>query len=246
VSQLLAIGLPVASRLSEDPQHGLAFDFLRQLSGGPPVMTGHGGGIVTLNIDEADDEVRERHRRALREPYRTLLGHLRHEVGHYYWDRLILDGPWHAPWRELFGDETQDYAAALQRHYRNGAPPDWAQRHVSAYATCHPWEDWAETWAQYLHIRDALETASGYGLDADDVNLDFTPFELGVLDAADDPHAPRFMAAINAWVELSALLNELSRSIGQPDPSPFVLSATAVRKLYFVHQVVRAQAGASA
>ena len=244
VSQLIALGLPVASKLSEDWAHGLAFDFLRQMRGAPPVITGHAGGIVTLNIEEADDEVRERLRRALREPNRTLLGHLRHEVGHYYWDRLVEGTPWHEPWRALFGDETWDYQGALQRHYRDGPPWDWPARHVSAYAASHPWEDWAETWAHYLHMRDALDTASGFGLDASDVDLDTEPFSPEVLGMAPDAQTPAFMAAVNAWVELSALLNELARSMGQPDICPFVLSPVAVRKLHFVHRVVRAAAGA--
>lgn len=237
VSQLLALGLPVRSRLAgaggEDTAHGLAFDFLRPLDG-QPVLTGHAGGIVTLNVDEADDPTRERIRASLREPYRTLLGHLRHEVGHYYWDRLVDGTAWLAEFRQCFGDERADYAAALERNYRLGPPPDWAQWHVSAYASCHPWEDWAETWAHYLHMVDALDTGLSFGLDADDVEVDVQPFEPAVLTRPD----PAFLRLVNAWVELTALLNELSRSMGEPDFYPFVLSQTVVRKLHLVHRVV--------
>jgi hypothetical protein len=244
VSQLIALGLPVATRLagegrpaSVDTQRGLAFDFLREQPGGPPVVTGHAGGVITLDVEEADDAVRERIRAQLREPYRTLLGHLRHEVGHYYWDRLIAGSAWQAPFRQVFGDERSDYPAALQRHYQQGPRPDWAQWHVSAYAASHPWEDWAETWAHYLHLLDTLDTALTFGLDADDVEVAIQPYGADALLAPD----PDFLALVNAWAELTALLNELSRSMGQPDFYPFVLSPAAVRKLHFVHRVVSAQ-----
>ncbi|WP_130431641.1 zinc-binding metallopeptidase family protein [Rivibacter subsaxonicus] len=240
VAQLLALGLPVASKLSEDPQRGIAFDFLADQPGAR-VMTGHGGGIITLNIEEADDAVRERNRAELHEPYRTLLGHLRHEVGHYYWDRLVDGTPWLESFRTLFGDERASYSEALRRNYEQGPPHDWVDHYISGYASSHPWEDWAETWSHYLHITDTLETALGFGLDASDVELESEPFGADALETAFDPEATKFLAFISAWVELSALLNELSRSMGQPDLCPFVLSRTVVRKLHFVHRVVRGQ-----
>jgi hypothetical protein len=241
VSQQLALGLPVQSRLAgaggEDTQRGLVFDFLRPLDG-QPVRTGHASGVITLNADEADDSIRERIRASLREPYRTLLGHFRHEVGHYYWDRLVActddDTDWLPAFRQCFGDERADYAAALERHYRLGPAPDWADWHVSAYASSHPWEDWAETWAHYLHMVDALDTGLSFGLDADDVEVEVVPFDDTVLMQPD----PEFLRLVNAWVELTALLNELSRSMGQPDFYPFVLSQAVVRKLHLVHRVV--------
>jgi hypothetical protein len=237
VSQLLALGLPVQSRLAgaggEDTQHGLAFDFLRPLDG-QPVLTGHADGIITLNVDEADDPTRERLRASLREPYRTLLGHFRHEVGHYYWGRLVAGTDWLPEFRQCFGDERMDYHAALERHYRLGPPPDWAQWHVSAYASSHPWEDWAETWAHYLHMVDALDTGLSFGLDADDVEVEVVPFDDTVLSRPD----AEFLRLVNAWVELTALLNELSRSMGEPDFYPFVLNQAVVRKLHLVHRLV--------
>ena len=162
---LMELGLPVPSR-TDDPEHGLAFEFLADPEpGGPPVLTGHADGVITINIAEADDAERERRRAAMHEPYRTLLGHMRHESGHYYWDRLIrgttsdLDA-----FRAIFGDERADYAAALARYYQTGRPADWQDQFVSAYASAHPWEDWAETWAHYLHMVDTLETAAACGL----------------------------------------------------------------------------------
>ena len=246
VSQLLALGLPVRSRVTEDPQRGVMFDFLRRKPGGPPVTTGHADGLVTLDIEEADDVTRERLRDALAEPYRTLLGHLRHEIGHYYWQRLVArdgggEGGWLQPFRVRFGDERVDYAAALERHYREGPAAGWEGRCVSAYASSHPWEDWAETFAHYLHMLDTLDTALSFGLEADDVDTGFKPYGAEVLDAPSDPDAERFLGFVNAWLSISALMNELARSMGQPDFYPFVLSAPAVAKLHFVHRVVAAQ-----
>jgi hypothetical protein len=235
VSQLLALGLPVRSRVSEDPQQGLMFDFLQALPD-QPVTTGHAQGLITLNVEEADDARREQIRQALREPYRTVLGHLRHEIGHYYWDRLVRDTPWLARVRARFGDERADYGEALKRHYANGPAADWPQRCISAYASSHPWEDWAETFAHYLHMIDTVDTALSFGLTADDVEFSIQPFGLDALDADDD--ARRFLRLISGWLELVAVLNELSRSMGQPDFYPFVIGREAVAKLHLVHRII--------
>jgi hypothetical protein len=239
ISQLIALGLPVRSKVSEDPERGLAFDFLRSPPEGPRVLTGHDNGLITLNVEEADDATRERIRQEMREPYRTLLGHFRHEVGHYYWDRLIDGTDRLEPFRALFGDERADYAAALKANYDNGPPADWALKHVSAYASIHPWEDWAETWAHHLHIVDTLDTALGFGLDAEDLELESEPFTRDDLYAPDDPDADRFLHFLNSWVELTAVLNELSRSMGQPDFYPFVMPRPVVAKLQFISLAVR-------
>jgi hypothetical protein len=153
----------------------------------------------------------------MHEPYRTLLGHLRHEVGHYYWDRLIANTYWQDGFRNLFGDDRASYADALEHHYQNGAPADWQQHYVSAYATMHPWEDWAETWAHYLHMMDAVDTALSLGMSARDMDLDYQPFELETLYDPQHPGGPSFLAFVNAWIELAGMLNELSRAMGQPD-----------------------------
>ena len=238
VSQLLALELPVRANIGEDPENGLAFDLLRSLPQGPRVMTGHAGGVITINVEEADDGKRESARVSLREPYRTLLGHFRHEVGHYYWDRLIADTPWIEPCRELFGDERADYGAALHTHYENGPPANWRDAYITSYAACHPWEDWAETWAHYLHLLDSLETALGFGLSAMDLETDAEAFGRADLWSPDDPGADRFLFFTNGWSELTTVLNELCRSMGQPDIYPFVMSRPALRKLQFIHIVV--------
>jgi hypothetical protein len=241
VSQLIALGLPVRSK-GEDPAQGLAFDFLRALPGAP-VTTGHAGGVITLDVEEADDARRERIRTQLHEPYRTLLGHLRHEVGHHYWDVLIGGTPRLDDFRRLFGDERQDYATALKANYEQGPPADWAQRFVTAYASCHPWEDWAETWAHYLHMVDTVDTALSFGIDADDVELSAEPWGPDALWQPDAAGAEAFLGFLNAWTELTAVLNEMSRSMGQPDFYPFVLPRPAVAKLQFIHLVVAGASG---
>lgn len=242
VSTLIGLRLPVRSLISEDTQRGLAFDVLRPQPGGPSLLTGHDDGIITLNLDEADDAKRESTRVAMHESYRTLLGHLRHEVGHYYWQRLVDGSDWLEPYRALFGDERQDYAAALKQHYDQGPAPDWRQRYVSAYASSHPWEDWAETWAHYMHMVDTLDTAGSFELDAHKSDLQYEHFDPAQLARPDDPDAPRFLEFVNRWVELTGVLNELSRSMGLADFYPFVLSAPAVAKLQFVHLVIAGNA----
>jgi hypothetical protein len=237
VAQLLFLDLPVAPK-SVDLQKGLAFDLLRAAPGGPPVMTGHADGLITINVEEADDVQREQVRTAMNEPYRTLLGHFRHEIGHYYWDRLIRPSRWLEPFRTLFGDERADYARAIRANYDNGPPVDWPDRHISAYASCHPWEDWAETWAHFLHTVDSLGTAVAHGLDADDIDMEFEPFGREALYDPNHPDADRTLLLINSWMEMIALLNEMARSLGQPDFYPFTLSRAVVKKLHFVSLVV--------
>jgi len=238
VSSLILLGLPVASRITEDTERGMMFDFLRSPVNGPHVMTGHNTGLITLNIDEADDAKREAVRKAMREPYRTLLGHFRHEVGHYYWDRLVAGTPWLDGFHQLFGDETLDYKAALQRNYDEGPPANWPQHFVSAYASTHPWEDWAECWAHYLHMRDAIDTAQSFGLSVDRFDLEFTPFTLDALYQPEHAQAEQFLTFINHWTRLTTMLNEMSRSMGQPDFYPFVLPREVVGKLHFIHLLV--------
>ena len=238
VSQLLSLGLPVAERGGNDPRPALTFDFLRAAPGGAHVVTGHSNGLITLDIEEADDVRREQVRALLHEPYRTLLGHFRHEVGHYYWDRLVQGTPWQEAFRELFGDERADYSAALRLNYEQGPRPDWQLFHVSGYASSHPWEDWAETWAQYLHMIDIVDTALSFGLDTVHVEVETEPFDSATLWRADQPDAMKFLHFLNTWVELTHMLNEMSRSMGQPDFYPFILPRAAVAKLQMIHMVV--------
>ena len=196
---ILKLRLPLTLR-PQDP-NGLVFDFLAPEAADAPVMTGHAGGLITINLAEADDAERERMRSAMGEPYRTLLGHFRHEIAHYYWDHLVADNAdVLADFRSLFGDERTNYGEALQRHYAEGPVPDWSQRYVTAYASTHPWEDFAETWAHYFHMVDTLETARAFGLKvqprvahSEDLatSIDF------------DPHRAEMDRIIDAWLPLT-------------------------------------------
>jgi hypothetical protein len=240
VSALLAMGLPVASRETEDTERGLMFDFLRSTDSEHKIMTGHHQGLITLNISEADHAEREFARQAMNEPYRTLVGHFRHEIGHYYWDRLVAQTEWEAPCRDLFGDERQDYAAALALHYKQGPRADWQLHFVSAYASMHPFEDWAECWAHYMHMRDTVDTALSFGLAVNTDQVEFTPFTLDTLYQPDHPDAEAFLAFVNHWTQLTMLLNGMSRAMGQADFYPFVLAHEVVAKMHFIHLVVSA------
>ena len=224
------------------PPEPLVFQFLADTPNvpGKKVMTGHEDGVITIALSEADDAEREIRRKAMREPYRTLLGHFRHEVGHYFWDRLVRDGHRLADCRAVFGNDEEDYQAALKRHYEVGAPVNWQEDFVSTYATAHPWEDFAETWAHYLHIVDTLEMARAF-----DIKLAPTVDKDGefAVHYADDPYdAPNIQSLINIWLPISTALNCMNKAMGKDDLYPFVLSPNVIRKLGFMHDLV-GQAG---
>ena len=215
------------------------FDFLRSPAEGPRVMTGHASGLITINVEEADDAKREQIRHDLREPYRTLLGHFRHEVGHYYWDRLVWDTKWLEPFRQLFGDERASYAEALKRNYEQGPPADWANCRTSARTPpCTPGRTGPRpgpttcTWSTASAPRWASASMR------EDLEGDIQPFTRDALYAPDDPNAERFLSLLNGWLEMTMVLNEMARSMGQPDFYPFVMSRPVVAKLQFVQMVV--------
>ena len=238
---LLRLRLPLRDR-TEDPEHGLVFDFVADspLPSGPRVLTGHDNGVITIALAEADDAERESRRTQMQEPYRTLLGHFRHEVGHYFWDVLIRDGGQLDACRAIFGDDTLDYDTALKRHYEQGAPANWQENFVSAYASTHPWEDWAETWAHYLHIVDTVEMASAFGIR---IQPRITRDESMAADInLDSYRAASMQEIVDAWLPLTFAVNNLNRAMGNADLYPFVLSPAAVVKLGFVHDVVVKQA----
>jgi len=238
---LLRLKLPLESRAT-DPE-GLLFNFLAESPDpGTRVMTGHDSGLITLSVSEADDSERERRRTLMGEPYRTLLGHFRHEVGHYFWDRLVRDRGRLEDFRAVFGDETANYQDALQNHYQSGAPSDWQATFVSAYATSHPWEDFAETWAHYLHILDTMEMARAFNLhvaprldDTGDLEalIDFDPYQV-----------KDFGLIVDNWLPISFAMNNINRCMGQPDLYPFVLSPAVIGKLDFIHKLVGAAVAA--
>jgi hypothetical protein len=236
---LFQLRLPVETQAENAA--GLAFQFLADTGTAQAhVLTGHANGVITINLAEADDAERERRRQQMGELYRTLLGHFRHEIGHYYWDRLILNTPHLEDFRSVFGDERLDYDSALQNYYGNGAPADWSERFISAYASSHPWEDFAETWAHYFHMIDTLETAHVVGL-AVSPKLPQSPG--AVFDF--EPRETDMNRLVEAWLALTFAVNSLNRSMGLHDLYPFVLGPAAVAKLSFVHKLVGANSSAA-
>ncbi|MEP2775794.1 MAG: putative zinc-binding metallopeptidase [Luteolibacter sp.] len=205
---------------SEDSAKGLAFRFL--VDNSTRIMTGHQNGVITITLAEADDAIRAARKQQMGEGYRTLLGHFRHEIGHYYWNRLIADRGDFDEFRSIFGDETQDYQAALDAHYAKGEFSDWKGTFISKYASAHPWEDWAETFAHFLHMRDVVETSCAVGLNP--------PEKAGV--------PSEFREMIDLWLSTTFRLNELGRSIGSGDLYPFILSDRVIAKMEFIHRVI--------
>ena len=239
---LLSLGLTLPSR-KEDPKTGLAFDIV-STTVNPTVTTGHLNGVITVNLEEADDIYRQINQQQLGESRRTLLGHFRHESAHYVWQRFLSELTWEHPhrlaFRERFGDEWLDYAKALSEHYERGVITGWEKDFVSAYASSHPWEDWAETWAHYLEMVDGLETSEGLGIEISRIAL---PAERFAADAASLPAYleqsaeadAAFLSKLQQWISLSTVLNELSTSFGEPSPYPFSISNNVAKKLRLVH-----------
>jgi hypothetical protein len=231
------LGLPIVGRDLE-PESGLAFQFLENEVQGDEffndifekqyVLTGHVSGMITINLLEAEHSAREEMREKMNERYRTLIGHFRHESGHYYWDRLIAKDPTRLQtFRELFGDERRNYSKALKEYYDNGPRGDWTTDCISAYASSHPWEDWAETWAHYLHMVDTLDTAVNCGLK-----------DIGQTKGGSVYQPDSLQQILQEWEHLSRGLNSLNRSMGLPDAYPFIISPTVAEKLEFVYTVI--------
>jgi hypothetical protein len=208
----------------------LAFDILSEDASEGPIMTGHSAGLITLNLVEADDVEREARRVALREPYRTLLGHFRHEAGHFYWDLVVTETKLKGPFRLIFGDESQGYQDALKVYHDRCDTSYNRSAFISEYASSHPWEDWAETFAHFLHIVSALDSAAGL------------PLSLGsrALETLRDPYLESdFNALLASWKPLCYSLNELNRSLGLGDAYPFELSDVVSGKLHFVPMAIQ-------
>ncbi len=239
IYSLLQLKLPLKSK-TESPNDGIAFDFLADSQTSTneyeKVITGYEDGLITINIAEADDVMREQTRLHLDERYRTVLGHFRHEIGHYYWQLLINGTQDIDRFRAIFGDESIDYSEALQNHYENGPPDGWQTNYISKYASAHPWEDWAESWAHYLHIVDTTETASYFGITIDD--FPDQKYDLpDNIDMNNQTHKT-FLELINNWVPLTIALNSINRSMGLNDIYPFVQSKKVLIKLLYIHSTI--------
>lgn len=225
VYDLSRLGLP----LVDDEGTQLAFDILSEDAAESPVMTGHLEGLITLSLSEADDAEREARRTAFREPYRTLLGHFRHEVGHFYWNVLVNETRLQMPFRLIFGDERQNYDTLLQRYHSRTDRCYDRQAFISEYATSHPWEDWAETFAHFLHIVSTLDTAASLPLSLDE----------RARRTLVDPYLEKdFEALLSSWAPVAYTMNELNRSMGLGDAYPFELTQAVRGKLHFVHMAI--------
>lgn len=246
---LLRLKLPIVSK-KENSETGLGFSFLEdqtqdqfgnELTLKNFVTTGHANGIITINVNEADDLMRTEMREKMQEQYRTLIGHFRHESGHYYWDRLIANSTYLEEFRRLFGDERIDYMQSMQNYYADGPSNNWQNVWISAYASMHPWEDWAETWAHYLHMVDTLETANDFKFNIDNQSI-ANPFQMDAEHHHDHVYtATSFTHLFNDWCQLTKAHNAINRSMGHGDAYPFVISLTALDKLRFVHEVISDQ-----
>lgn len=242
VYQLLDIGLPVDPFWRNDG--GLAFDLVSSYSEGERVVIGHANGVITIDLVESLDVYRESLRVRLGEPYRTMLGHFRHEVGHYYEHVLVESGPgadkYLADCRALFGDERISYSDELARHYKFGAPEDWRETYISEYATMHPWEDFAECFAHYLHITDTIDTSreAGMVLRADRVRFS-APRDIEPLESYDDVPIERMLFD---WKWMSMFFNRVNTAMGKDPLYPFTIPPPVVAKVGFVHRVIRESA----
>jgi hypothetical protein len=238
IYQLLDIGLPVDPFWRKDG--GLAFDLLSSRSQGKPVVIGHADGVITIDLVESLDAYRESLRVRLGEPYRTMLGHFRHEVGHYYQNVLVETGAGAArhldECRGLFGDERVDYPGEIARHYKFGAPKGWRDSYISEYATMHPWEDFAECFAHYLHITDTIDTAreAGLVLRADRVRFS-VPRDITPLESYDHEPIERLLYD---WKWLSLFFNRVNAAMGKDPLYPFDVPPPVTGKMGFVHRVV--------
>ena len=233
IYQLQKTGLDLPSKMVNN--NGVCFDFIAKKNNSK-VMTGHANGVITILLREADSVSREQIRKNLEEPYRTLIGHLRHEVGHYFWERLVFNNEdILAAFRSIFGNEEANYSDALQTYYEKGTSHNWQDAFISKYATSHPWEDWAETWAHYLHIMDMVETAHFFRLNVNPTgNLENMKAEVTF-----DPYAVKdFETIINTSVPLSFAVNSINRAMGIPDVYPFVISQKVIRKMTFIHELL--------
>lgn len=225
--------------LAEDPLNGLAFDIVSTRLD-PAATMGHLSGVITVSLEEADDTWRQINRQQLGEASRTLLGHFRHESGHYLWyrclSRLDWDHPSRTAFRELFGNDSFDYSSALARYYQQGPPANWQQNYISAYAASHPWEDWAETWAHYLQMVDGIETCEALGIQAEPAATPpaHMPLPAGIEPRTDEEDTG-FHALLQRWISLATMLNAISRSFGAPFLYPYVISPAVARKLRLVH-----------
>jgi hypothetical protein len=249
---LKSMKLPLAT-IAQNPDSGLSFDFTTdrdvsdhfasRLMNQDTVFTGHDCGHITINLAEADEVARSHTKLAMGEKYRTLLGHFRHELGHYYFDKLIASSPQkHALCKQYFGDDELSYKDAMDKHYKDGAPENWRDSYISEYATMHPYEDWAETWSHYMHIMDTLQTAKNFSITGSTIGNAEETEEVEDLTLPQDAYFFSAQTSItnilDTWMDFAIILNSLNRSMGMSDAYPFVLTQPVRTKLSFIHHAI--------
>ncbi len=197
------------------------------------VIMGHADGEITINVSEASPVVLARRRAALDELYRTMVGHMRHEMAHFLFLRLSEDQQFLNDFRALFGDERADYGVALEKHYK--APAPTAETHITSYATAHPHEDWAETTAHLLHLVDLLDSAQASGM----------RFEGGPAEGFDAYACDDTETLIRMAVDATLAINHVNRALDLPDLYPFILTDQVKTKLALAHRYLRLNAQAA-
>ncbi|WP_208995187.1 putative zinc-binding metallopeptidase [Roseibium hamelinense] len=200
-----------------DPGPRPSFDLLAErgtFGRSQPVM-GHADGHIVIDVAEADPTEIVRRRENLSEPYRTMLGHFRHEIAHFLFIRLSDETAFLPEFHALFGDEATDYGSALDNYYAQGPASNWRDNYITAYASSHPHEDWAETASHVLHLWDVIDSARAVGMAVQ----------------RQSPPAPREMDWLSEALDLGIALNHVNRSMGLEDLYPFVISPVVRQKL---------------
>jgi hypothetical protein len=221
------LGLPYANAMPK-----LSFDFKadiqrpnnewRNAGATEIVYTGHADGKITINLREADDATREALRVKFHEAHRTLIGHFHHEIGHYYWQMLVQRRR-EAECIKVFGDHiAPPYQDAMAAYYQNGPRAGWQSSFISAYASSHPWEDFAETFALYLDMVSVLDTATHL---FKSVRANYRARSVATL--------------VERFGEVGVLVNEFNRTVGLLDLVPDVVVPPVAAKLEFIHSLVK-------
>ena len=230
---LLRLGMPLETR-GENHACGLGFRFPTGIPAkSDGVSGGHGSGVITIALTEADDVDGEARRAATEQPHRTMLERFRQEIGRYYWDLLIAGTPRLKRFAKAFGGAGQD--RMLQTPHAPRSPQGPPRGQIRAYSTAHPRESFAESFAHYCHITDAVEVAAAFGVQSrpgrhGDKSAPAAPF---------DPYASGTIEQLlENWTSVTSLLDNFNWSMGHPDAFPFVLSPEVIERLGFIHELV--------
>ena len=210
---------------------GLAFDLLSSTQG--KIITGHLNGIITLDLAESNDSHREALRQSMDEPYRTVLGHFRHEIGHYYCQLLALTPDRRDEFRTLFGDETLSYEEALQRHYASRELASSGRASSSARTRpCIRSRISRRCSATSCTSPTRCRRRGSSGCCRNRISATTSSRHAGTARKLRKSLLERPMAEVvgETWLPVSKGLNQINRSMGKPDLYPFVLRTAGDRK----------------